>query len=144
MSDPVVNEAEALAESKRMALWQIDMTHARILRQLTGNATIEERDTWQAKSIAAQAHISGTATPVQSAMLQAEADLSGMTVDVLAEIIVLKAHAFYGLIGTAGGIRTSARIAIKACDDPDQIPVILNDVKANAESAVATYISSQT
>lgn len=107
---------------REAALARINEIHADFLRQMTGNATVEERDTWKPKEEAARAWIAGSATEGQSAMLRLEAEGGGTDPLALAQIIVAKAEAFQALIGMAAAVKAQAKSAIMQATD-ETVPV---------------------
>lgn len=110
-------------EPESVTAWinpQIDQIHANMLTTATGNATVEERDTWQSKALAAAAHVAGSSTPAQEAGLQAEAGAVGSTVDDLAALIMSKSDAYSLLVGVAAGMRRSAIAAVEAAATADE------------------------
>lgn len=102
------------AEQAAEAIASVNRVHAQFLRDLTGGATIEERDTWKTKEEAARALIADTATEGQAAMLTLEAAGDGTDPLVLAQIIIAKADAFAALIGKAAGLKAKAKAQIAA------------------------------
>lgn len=129
------------------AVARIDWEHSRFLRELTGNATTEERDTWKTKEEAARAYITGNATDGQTAMIELEAQGDGTDPAVLAQLIVAKAERFQNLIGIAAGLKSKAKAAIKqATDETASIEQIgpaleglLGQVRAEAEAAAEAW-----
>ena len=101
------------AEQRAAAFARVNQKHAHFLLALTGNATDEERDTWQTKEDAARALVDGSATEGQQAMIDYEAQGAGTEPLVLAQKIIAKAEDFQSLIGMAAGLRAKARTAIK-------------------------------
>lgn len=94
------------------AIERIDLLHASFMRSLTGDATVEERDTWKPKEEAARAYVDGSASDGQKAMIDLEAAGTGGDPVALAARVVAKAEAFLILIGIAAGLRAKARAAI--------------------------------
>jgi len=119
------------------ALRNVDAAHATFMRNLTGNATIEERDTWQSKELAARAFEDETATPAQIEMLTIEATYIGTTPDVLATTVITKADQFKKLTGLAAGVRGKARAAIKAATTPQTLEDAAAQAQADVEGALA-------
>lgn len=134
-------------EQRAMAILRIEEVHADFLRNLTGNATIEERDTWKTKEEAARALIAGDASDGQTAMIGFEAAGAGVKPEVLAQTIIVKAEAFQTLIGKAAGLRAKAKAAIAQATDEtvplDQVEpalaAIFEQLATEAESAVAEW-----
>lgn len=104
-------------ELKEHALTQIQHGHATLLRRLTGNVTLEERDTWMVKEQAARAYLqdapeASNATDGQKALIETEAQGRAQEPADLARVIVAKAEAYQRLVGLAGGLRGKARVAV--------------------------------
>lgn len=116
------------------ALRQIDAAHAAYLRDLTGGATVEERDTWKAKEEVARAYVAGAATSGQAAMLAAEAAGAGLSEADLAAKVIAKADSFLALIGIAAGLRAKACAAIMIAGAEDVPP---EDVGARIAAALS-------
>ncbi len=127
------------------ALAQIDAEHARFLRDLTGGATAEERDTWKVKEEAARAMIAGTATQGQTTMITFEADGDGTDPMVLAQTILAKAEAYQTLIGMAAGLKVKAKAAIMGATNEavlldqveTQIEVVFTQLAQDMQAALA-------
>lgn len=126
---------------------RINEVHAAFLRDLTGNATIEERDTWKTKEEAARALLAGAASDGQTAMIGFEAAGAGVEPAVLVQTIIAKSEAFQALIGKAAGLRAKAKAAIAQATDEtvplDQVEpalaAIFDQLAAEAETAVAEW-----
>lgn len=99
--------------------------HAEFLRNLTGNATIEERDTWQAKALAAEAIQAGTASAIQQEMIATEASVVGETEEQLVQTILAKYGAYQKLIGLASGLRRKTEAALSAASNKEEIDQVL-------------------
>lgn len=127
----------ALEGAKHGAIAALDQQHAALLRKLTGNATIEERDTWQKKELAALAVKEGKATEGQVLMIATEAGYLGTTPAKLADTILAKGAAFEKLIGLAAGVRGKARAAISAAKTPAALQKAIGEGQASAAEALA-------
>ncbi|WP_298938146.1 hypothetical protein [uncultured Ruegeria sp.] len=121
---------------KAEALRAVDTAHATYLRQLTGSATPEERDTWLVKAEAAQAYLEGTASAAQTELIETEAAGGGRTPDELAQKIIVKDTAFHGHIGQASALRASGRAAVKAAATHDTLQAALEAFHAEVQAAV--------
>lgn len=117
---------------REAAIQRINQAHATFMRELTGNATIEERDTWKTKEEAARAYLLNTATEGQSMMIELEAQGDGTEPTVLAQIIVARSEGFQKLIGMAAGLKNKAKAAIAQATDEtvpiEQVAVALEQV----------------
>ena len=119
-----------LQSAKDKASEEVNQTHASTLRIATGNATIEERDTWSPKSGAAHAHTSGTATESQTAMLSVEAELSGRTIEELVSVIIERSSAYLLLVGQIAGVRSNLLLSISnatSVEDVEEIRRVIRD-----------------
>jgi hypothetical protein len=125
---------------RQTAFVRVDQEHAGFLRNLTGNATIEERDTWKTKEDAARALVAGSATDGQQAMIAYEAQGDGTKPLALAQTIIAKAEAFQSLIGLAAGMKAKAKTAITQASS-DQVPI---EQVASALEQVFGQISAET
>lgn len=143
------------ADAKRAALRtaaqaRIAAEHAAVMRVLTGNATIEERDTWKTKEDAARAFLYGAATAGQQAMLELEAEGRGEEVQALASAIVAKADSFARLIGLASKLRAEARAAVDQATDaavplsgvPAGIDAVFSSLSDQVAAAIADWQAS--
>lgn len=137
-------DALLLGDAKAIAAKMIDDYHAKMMRDLTGNATIEERDTWQAKRNAAAALVAGSADEHQTAMITLEATEREITPEALAGLILEKNAAFHVLIGRAAGIRTKAKMAVGTAKSPEEIATVIAACKAAADAAIAEFTAAKT
>lgn len=151
VSDDIQTQIEELAEKmavktldqhKEEALASLDQKHAEILRNLTGNATIEERDTWQSKALAASAIQDGSANPYQLDMIGTEAALSKVTVEELVTKILTKNAAFMKMIGLAAGHRTATREAIKSAPDISTLGLVLEKANQTSEQMISDFLQA--
>lgn len=84
------------------------------------------------KAAAARAHEAGEATAEQIAMLQSEADLTGETVDALADEIIVNANAADQVAAKISGLRRALNKQLKEAADAFEYDVILDVGKAQA------------
>lgn len=131
-----------LDELKLNALNLIDQGHAAILRQLTGNATIEERDTWQSKALAAYAISEGNANSYQNDMISTEAVMSGIEVSELVTKILSRNAAFMKMIGIAAGHRTATRAAINKASSVQELKTVLSLSEEKANELIQGYMDA--
>lgn len=102
-------------------------------RQITGEVAADEKASWTVKAQAASAHIDGTATPEQTAMIAAEAQQTGETVDDLALLISERAAAYTMAIAPLTGIRRRATADIAAAQAGEYDAIVaaaLDDIDA--------------
>lgn len=145
MSDELIEftDEELLLFRKEETLRETDRAHSRILNMLTGGASIEERDTWQPKALAAQGLLDGTATAQQVSMIETEASMLGLTTEQLAGIIVAKSNAYFSIIGVASGIRTKTRAGIKAATSIDEVNAIVLESQNAAREAIGQIMAAR-
>lgn len=132
-----------LEASRMNALAEVDQVHAGQLRQLTGNATIEERDTWAPKANAARALLAGAADEAQAAMLGLEAAQRGLSAEELTQTILARAAAFEQLIGVASAIRTKARAAFTSAETLEDMLLAGQALYTEADAAIAQIRAAQ-
>ena len=123
-----------LEQIKRGALSRINALHAQILKTATGKKSLEERDTWQPKAIAAQALVDGTANDAQKTMLETEAAARSVTPVELAQTVLAKSAAYHGLIGSAAALRSSAKQQIEAAETKEQVEAVVEEANGQATS----------
>lgn len=131
----------SLDKSKVQAAAQVERQFSTLMVSLTGNASIEERDTWSIKEAAARAFEAGNANESQLAMLTAEANGVGETVAELASKIITKATGFYALVGFASGLKRDAHLSIEAATDLADLGAVLSDIAAKRDAALAAFSS---
>ena len=134
-SDAETQAMPPLDTLKTDALFSVDQEHAAQLRHLTGDATVEERDTWPVKAAAAEAYLAGTASAGQSAMIEAEASGDGTDPQVLAQSITTKATSFLALVGKAGELRRKARKAVGEAATLEALDAAMQAIEAEAKAA---------
>lgn len=125
------------------ALATIDENHATILQNLTGEVTVEERDTWPVKGQAAMAIKAGTATAAQTAMIRTEADLAGDDFNQLVDYLIARTESSMQIVGLASGLRRAARAAIRACTTEAEVKAALASIDSQTEAALAQVLASQ-
>lgn len=123
--------------SRMNALGEVDRIHAGLLRKLTGNATVEERDTWAPKAQAARSLLSDTADEAQTAMLEREAVQRAVSAEALAQTILGRAAAFEQLIGVASAVRAKSRAVLKDVESLDAMIAIWGALDVEVAAAVA-------
>jgi len=131
-----------LDEAKQEALENLNIEHAKILRNLSGNATIEERDTWQSKALAALAYSKGEADQFQTEMLETEATMVDEPVAELVAKIIARNSAFQKMIGIASGHRRATEKAIEAAQDLGQLQQVMDQAAAKAQTLVQRFIAA--
>lgn len=131
-------EAAILDAEKSAAVSRIKQQHAAALKLLSGAASTEERDTWPVQLQAAQAFISGTKTPEQTAMLTALL-VPGETKTALAKNIVAKNMALQDLIGMAGGLKRQTERAVKEATTIEAIEAAMDEAAQKMDAAIAVF-----
>lgn len=134
-----VSLEEAQASAKR----KIIEHHAQILQRLTGSATVEERDTWMPKAMAAEAILSGSATDFQTAMISTEAELAGETTNELAQKIAAKYAAYQSLIGMASGLKRKTENAIELVENAEDVDGLLAAAVQQSDQFIQQWLTSQ-
>lgn len=149
-------------EYRTNGLRKVDNAHADFMRTLTGDATIEERDTWVTKAAAAayvtslsDTDLTAAVTLVTSDDPAANPDLETLVHDVgtdaadlraLAVTILTKSRAYKRLVGIASRIRREAKDAVTAATAPDVdingVGAALDVIEATMMSEVQTAIAS--
>jgi len=124
---------------KEGAVVRIHELHAEVLEALTGEATIQERDTWAPKEAAARAYVAGSAPPPDVLMIETEATLSGQDPTALATYIVFKADQFKLLVGKAAGLRAQGLAAIEACLTPAHVEAAMVNIETQIELEIAAF-----
>ena len=102
-----------------------------------------EKEGWATKLAAAEAHLAGSASQMQTDMLTTEASIVGITVDKLAQSIVAKAAWFAKVNATIAGMRQKAFAAIDAATDQAGVDAVLEQMKLDAELALADLLASK-
>ena len=129
--------------SRINAMSEVDHVHACQLRQLTGNATIEERDTWSPKANAARALLAGTANKSQAEMMWLEAGQRGSSAEKVGDTMLARASAFDRLIGVASAIRVKARAALMAAETLEDMLLVGQEISAESDAVVAQIRKAQ-
>jgi hypothetical protein len=147
VADYVADPDADRADQRGAAMDRVNWLHADFLRNLTGGATVEERDTWQTKEAAARAMVAGSVTDGQKAMIGFEAAGAGVDPIALAQTIIAKADSFQTLVGMAAGLRAKAKAAIVLAagesvpidDVAGAIDAVFAQVSIEVEAAVAAW-----
>ena len=100
-----------------------------------------EKEGWATKLAAAEAHLAGSASQMQTDMLTTEANIVGITVDQLAQAIVAKAAWFAKVNATIAGMRQKAFAQIDAATDQVGVDAVLKQMKLDAEKALADLLA---
>lgn len=125
-----------LDDHKEYARIEINQFHADTLKALTGNATIEERDTWPSKEAAARAFMKNEADKTQMEMLTIECQFTGEDIMTLSVNIIDKSEQFRRLVGLASGFRRKAMVALTQCKTIEDIQSLLDSLKSQAEELI--------
>lgn len=115
----------SLDEIKQEANQTVEQSHAEFLRNLTGNATIEERNTWQSKALACEAILNGTASEIQIEMIATEAQIVGEEIETLITKILTRYGSYQKLIGLVSGLKRKTQATIDQCTTKEQIDQVL-------------------
>ena len=120
---------------KNMTLAYIKSTHANLLNTLTGNASPEERDTWSVKATAAINKINKKATKAELAMLKKEADLRKISVDELANKILVKHEIYLERLGIYAGMKHKWEKMLKSVKTKSAIDDLNEEIKQYGASS---------
>lgn len=101
---------------------------------VSGNVSIGEKLSWTVKEAAATAHLAGNATADQTAMLQAEANQTGESLNDLSHAILSNATAFRQIAGSIAGLRRATKVALEAEGNPVNYTAILQNAQAGADT----------
>lgn len=123
------------------ALRDLNLEHAAILRQLTGDATIEERDTWLLKALASAAYAAGTADAYQTDMLETEAAMAGEPVADLVAKVLEKNAAFQKMVGLASGHRRATEAAFRSASSIEELEAAVLSAREKAQQLVGAFLS---
>ncbi|WP_420012234.1 hypothetical protein [Tateyamaria sp.] len=133
-----VPDPKSRDEQRAMALLRIDEVHAGFLRSLTGNATVEERDTWQPKVVGAKFVRSANDAKIEAEIARLNADhpdalhdLATLVDDVGEDLAAIRALAdtvlrlsleYKRLIGKASGLKRRAKETVTRATN-ETVPV---------------------
>jgi len=112
-----------LEVEKSKAVTKLDGVFAQDMTAAVGTISTEERDTWSAKEGAARAMIADPANV--DPMLQAEADMTGESVDDLAISIVTKADAYRLIAGQTAGRKRRDVALVEAATTVEEVHTIV-------------------
>jgi len=131
----------SLESVRASAISTINSTYNYAMISLTSNAPQAERETWAMQFEAAQTYQVGTATPEQTALLNA-VRRTDETLDTLTTKIVGKASLVRLLIGVSLGIKRRAEKAVEIAQDREAVQAALVTAKTEMGAAI-TAMSSQ-
>jgi hypothetical protein len=114
-----------LAQAKAASLAEALQRLTTAASAVTGLVPQADRDSWATKAVAARAYLADVASADQTAMLQAEAAVTGELVEDLAAAIVAMAENYAGIAAKLAGQRRKTRTAIEAATTPAQVQVAL-------------------
>lgn len=126
--------AKQLEEAKKKAKQKIADLADSIAVQITGIVPLTEQLSWSVKETAAIAFQNNTATPVQLALLSAEAQVTGEQVADLAEKVVANAMAYHSAAGMIAGQRRKASELIDQATDLVEVASTLQLVLEQCET----------
>jgi len=131
--------APTLEFRQEKAIEQIHEMHAEVLETMTGNATVQERDTWPVKQAAAEAFIAGSASETDILMLTIEAELTQIPVEQLAATVVYKAQVFKQLVGKAAGLRAAGIRAVMNCQSMEQVSMTMAGIEQQIDIEIEAF-----
>ena len=126
-----------LSAAKATAYQSVNTQFDAIMRNRTGGASVEERDTWKTKEEAARDFLAGDATPAQTQMIVIEAQFRGVEPAALAQTVVAKSDGYRVLIGMAAGIKAKAHAAIDAAKTEAQLAAVGVTAQQDIAAALA-------
>lgn len=106
-----------------MSLW-VD----KAINDAIGNVSVAERDSWEAKKIAARAYLDNTASDLQKQMLEIESRITNENIKDLCQKITDRAERYALLVATIAGIRRRMETELSAVS-VDDYPKILEASK---------------
>lgn len=138
-----------LDELKAQYLENVKIEHSKQLNDLTGQATIEERDTWKIQQEAAenylvntnaadQEFLEGLLTPNEKAAIIAA---GGSLAGTMANKILSKVHKTKKLIQFAGGMKRTAEEAINAATNVEDLEATITALKVQEQTTLADFIA---
>lgn len=130
-------EAEVLAAVKRWAVLAVADVAEAMADRITPPAPPSERLSWTTKLAAAEAHDADAATAAQTALLTAEAAITGESVDTLAASIITNAATFNVAAGKLAGQRRKTQKAVDAATDIAGVLAALATGRTEAETLLA-------
>jgi hypothetical protein len=111
-----------------------------LTKKITDQYPAAEVSAWPSKAEAARAVIAGTARADQTAMIQDEADLTGVTLTDQAAAIVAKAEVFEGIVAKVSGLRQVTDAWLVEATTSAEREAVLDDAQAQvATLADAAY-----
>ena len=105
--------------------------------QIIGFRSKGEVQSWPLKLPCALAVKAGNATPEQIIILQAEADLLGISVETLAEGVIAKGLPYAAIAGKISAMRDQTEKALETVTDPHDYEVVLAQAAQQAEALKA-------
>ncbi len=135
--------SDDLQFEKENAVARVHELHEEVLKHLTGEATIAERDTWSVKEHAARGVVNATAIQDDINMLAIEAAMSGVEVIDLAQSILAKSAMFKILVGKAAGLRKQGLTAISQCSSVMEVDAVLSNIENQVDIEIENFLSGQ-
>ncbi len=123
---------------KGWALNRVKTQHAFALKMLSGDATVEERDTWPIQLQAAQDFKADRASDTQNAMLDALL-LNGESKTALADRVISKDIAMQTLIGLTGGVKRKTEKAVEAAETPEAVEAVISGAAEQMQQAITQF-----
>lgn len=130
------SEIEIDIESmRRIAKREANEIHSAALKTLTGDASIEERDTWPRKAPAAEAFLKGQADAAQIVILEGAAARKGVSIQEVAQLIKINSVITDALIGYADGMLGQAMALINNTE-PENMGQAMQQIRAAEKEAI--------
>lgn len=119
--------ATALAEAKAQASEQLNAAIETVASGVTGSVPLTEKLSWGSKEVAARAVVAGDATKPQSAMIEAEARVTGEAVSTLARRVIRNADGYRAIIATLTGLRRHTETALLSATTLAEVDAVFTD-----------------
>lgn len=127
-----------VAPVRASAITRMNVWIESFMESVTGGIPATEKVSWPVKAIAARAVVNGNATGVQTAIIQAEADVTGEALADLAATIAAQADQWEIVASMVTGLRRKTRDAINAAPDSETIEAILTQAQTDAATLAAS------
>ena len=126
-------EYSAKYSTKQQAQAAVRRIIDQLAAQVTGPVSVSEQVSWPVKAAAAERSLAGMATAEDTAMLQAEIDETGETIDDLANAIVKKAKRYQKISMKLAGLRRKADKRLEKAADASHFEAIVDQAQARAD-----------
>lgn len=116
------DKARAALEAARAAVrGEILQGIAEVAGRITGEVPLAEMLSWGPKEEAARAHVAGSASAEQLALIRGEAAITGEAEAALVTRILANADAYRGVVALLTGLRRKAEAGLAAAASPEAV-----------------------